>query len=390
MTTTTTTTTPYPKSPHERNNSNNNVAASNVGRRISFLRSTLICMGLVGLLIFRYPGFIQNYTHSEEIIAKFSDVITNPLNPEHQQLQGRDHFYMIPPSNATENGKPIGVLLYLHSCKQSGREFFTLPEHRIIALDAVQKGLVVFSPTSFDQNSGCYTIEDTKGYLKDVFREFVKTHRLQGLPRVGMGDSSGAAILSFVHQALKLESIAVYNSPQGYGDTDDEESLAIPTVYLSMSADEAIANRMEVNKKRLQDVNITSLLYKVSSRPFTESLCVARIPELPEGFCEHILGTIKKHHSGLLNTNGFVLEGDMKSAQWQRCFERLESDFEIALEPSEKDSTSVPLTRSWLRIVLEQEIQTCYGFHAMTAQFHDEIIRFLMLNSRISDRLQGR
>lgn len=379
-------------------NSVKNQATSHKKRRQCFVRFTLLFLGIVGLSIVRYPSFIERYAHNEgEIVVKLDETITAPLNPERERLQGLDHFYMLPFSNATADGKPKGILLYLHSCKQSGLEFFTLPEHRIIAYDAIQKGLVVFSPTSHNRNSGCYTSEDSNGYLERVVNEFVRKHRLHQLPRVGLGDSSGGAFLSFVHQALKLESMAVYNSPQSYGEIDSldiQESTAIPTVYVTMSTDTSILNRMNDNKIRLQELNISSYLYKVSPRPFTESLCAARLPELTDGFCEHIFETIVRDHSNLLDADGYVLEGDVKSAQWQRCFDRLELDYRIASPTHATDvqilyhearHSSARAQRSWLRVTLEQEIQTCYGFHAMTAQFHDEVMEFLMLSSKMQE-----
>jgi hypothetical protein len=332
---------------------------------------------------------------------KFDDIITDPLQPERERIEGQDHFYILPPIYATTNGEPKGILLYLHACKQSGLEFFTLPEHRIIALDAIQKGLVVFSPTSQNRESGCYTSEDTKdGYLERVVEKFLETYRLDRLPRVGLGDSSGGAFLSFVHRALKLESMAVYNSPQGYGDMLSKEDEAIPTVYLTMYIDKSISNRMNANMIRLQEMNISSYLYKVSPRPFTNTLCVARLPEILDVFCEHIFETITRYHSSLLDADGFVLEGDVESAQWQHFLDGLESDYKIISSTDgegrrnlnkhrrkrvgrKKKNSSPGPTRSWLRVILEQEIQTSYGFHAMTAQFHNEIIKFLISNSKM-------
>jgi hypothetical protein len=384
------------------NNAKNQPATSHTSRKTYFLRSTIFCLAIVGLFILKYPSFIEYNTHREgDIVVKFDDTITAPLQPEHERIEGQDHFYILPPTNATFNGEPKGVLLYLHSCKQSGLDFFTLPEHRIIALDAIQKGLVVFSPTSRNRESGCYTSEDTKdGHLERIVETFLETYELDRLPRVGLGDSSGGAFLSFVHRALKLESMAVYNSPQGYDDMLSEDDEVIPTVYLTMPIDKSISNRMNANVIRLQEMNIASYLYKVSPKPFTNSLCAARLPEITGVFCEHAFETIAKHHSSLLDADGYVLEGDVQSAQWQRFFERLESDYESISSTDgkgrrhlnkhkrkiigKKKKKSPPeATRSWLRVILEQEIQTCYGFHAMTAQFHNEILKFLISNSKM-------
>ena len=364
----------------ERNNVKNQTTASHTNRRMCcFLRSTFLCLAIVGLFVARYPKFIDHNTHSEgEIVAKFDDTIVAPLTPEVETLQGRKHYFMLPPANATADGNPKGILLYLHSCNQFGWEFFILPEHRIIANNAILKGFVVLSPTPYDRKSRCYTSVDANGFMEKVVNEFVDKYGLRRLPRVGLGDSSGGAFLPFVSKVLKLESIAVYNSPQSYSNIDNQEEVAIPTVYLSMSSDSSISNRMNINKIKLQEMNIPSFLYRVSPRPFTEPLCNARLPEID--FCERIIEMIQKDYSNLIDADGFVLEGDLEAAQWQHFFNKLDLEYEIGCP------TVVPkyqMKKSCLRLILEQEIQTCYGFHSMTAQYHDEIIEFLMSNSKM-------
>ena len=373
-----------------------------------FMRSVFLCFAIAGLLIVRYPSFIQHNTHSEgDIVVKLDDIITPPLTPERKRLQGLDHYYMFPPQNVTTKG----ILIYLHSCQQSGLEFFILPEHRIIAHDALQKGMIVFSPTSYNRKSGCFTSEDyfNSGYLEKVVHQFISHHKLDRLPRVGMGDSSGGEFLSFVHEALKLESMAIYNSPQGFVVTNENEKEdVIPTVYLTMSSDGSISTRLNANKKKLREMNISTYLYKVTPRPFTDSLCAARLPELPLEFCEQIFRTIKKHFTNLLDVDGFVVEGDVKAVQWQRCFKKLESDYRTIVSSSsttdnpifygnnKESSTSASAStttsaqyKSWLRVILEQEIQSCHGFHAMTAQFHDEILKFLMSNAKMDENSEA-
>jgi len=367
----------------ESNTPKNQTTTSHANRRLCcFLRSTFLCLAIVGLFVARYPSFIEHNTHSEgEIVAKLDDMITAPLTPEVEMLQGRNHFYILPPANATTDGKPKGILLYLHSCNQYGWEFFILPEHRIIVHDAILKGLVVFSPTPYDRKSRCYTSVDANGFLEKVVDEFVHKYGLRRLPRVGLGDSSGGAFLPFVSKALKLESIAVYNSPQSYGDIENQEEVAIPTVYLSMSSDNSISKRMDVNKIRLQEMNIPSYLYRVSRRPFTEPLCNARLPEID--FCEHIIEVIRRDYSNLIDADGFIIEGDLEAPRWHHFFDKLDLDYEISCPML---ASEFQMEKSCLRLVLEQEIQSCYGFHSMTAQYHDEIITFLMSNSKMELR----
>jgi len=379
----------------KRNSNENRIASSVTAGTTCFTRCTILCLAFAGLLIFRYPSFIhENMKNYGKIVLKLDDVATTPLRPEIESLYGLDHYYMFPPANATSTGDPKGILLYLHSCQKSGLDFFTLPEHRIFAISAIQQGMIVFAPTSYNRASGCFTSEDVDWYLEKVVDGFIRNHQLHQLPRFGLGDSSGGSLLLFVHRALKLESMAVYNSPQGYVDSDINAKEVIPTVYLTMTSDGIITERTNANILKLQEMNVSAKLYTVSPRPFTESLCPARLPELPPEFCRHIFQTIEREYSNLLGTHGNVIEGDVTSEQWQHCFKKLESDYKISSTTdtfdnlisygNEKNAASTTEAKSWLRVILEQEIQTCYGYHAMTAQFHNEILTFLLSNARMN------
>ena len=249
----------------------------------------------------------------------------------------------------------------------------------------------MFSPTSYDRESGCYTSEDANGLLKKIFTEFLRKTKLRPLPRIGLGYSSGGTFLAYIQDKLNLQSMALYNSPEDYGVMHSKNDTLIPTVYITMSPDASVSNRMNDNLKRLQDRNITSHLYKVTPKPFTEKLCVARLPELKKGFCADMFSSIKseKAYSGLLDANEYVLEGDVTTKQWQDLFEFLELGYQGFCPIDETDS--IPYynddddkkSKCWMRFALEQEIKTCYGHHAMTSQNHNEIINFLVSNSEM-------
>ena len=450
---------------HNNNNNNNDnnqqqqqqqhiiTSTALSSRRIIWLMlCILFCFVIAGILIIRYPSFIRHNTHNAiagEIVVKLdpNNIITVPLQPKKETIFGIDHYYMFPstppdpdPVNANNNNnrnsnsnsnnatttttvtttiEPKGILIYLHSCKQSGVDFFTLPEHRIIAHDIIyNKGLVVFAPSSYNRQSGCFTSDDLKSKnsntnkgrysLQKVVEEFLRKHKqLRKLPIVGMGDSSGGGFLFFVYGLLNLQSMAIYNSPQGYITTNNDAKFniinnynnnkvipPIPTVFLTMLSDIAISTKMETNQIMLQEMDIPTELFKITSgRPFTNSLCDGRFPELPYEFCQRIFEIIDKDCTSrtssssshqFIDIDGYIIDGNdiANSVQWQHCYKKItdSSDYNYWLHTS---SSGRENGSSWLRIILEKEIQTCYGYHAITAQYHDEILKFLMLNANI-------
>ena len=307
-------------------------------------------------------------------MSKLDDIITVPLLPQSEYIQGQEQYYMLPKTN-----KASGILIFLHSCKRSGLEFFHLPEDRIIAYDALKKGLAVLAPTSKDRDSGCYTQDDyTK--IDSVVDEWAGRLKLEDLPRIGMSYSSGSSFMFFTHHDLKLKSMAVYNTPQFFPRDDLEEKLVIPTVFVTMYQDETIAHQMRASYHRLLKSNIPAQLYEVQPHPFTPTLCMARFPELIPKDCEDIFKIIHSDFPQLLDVDGFVKE-PMTSGQWEPLFSKLESDFRIdKMYFKTKRATS---RHSWLSASFEQEIRTCHGFHAMTSEHHSNVLDFLIQQAGI-------
>jgi hypothetical protein len=361
-----------------------------------------------------YPTFIARNTHSDgDIVAKRDEkVITLPLHPQMEKLHGLEQYYLLPSyiaNNAQQQAKHItdnsttrnnnftsksptpikGVLIFLHSCHQSGLDVFHLPESRIVVYNALQKGLAVLAPGASEADSKCFSYQDLHR-LPIVVEDWTKNHNLQALPRIGMGESSGASFLFFVHKDLNLQSMAVYNTPQTF--LDDEWDIAIPTVLLSMPLDDPVASRMMEHYHKLQQLNVATQIYKVTPRPFTDSLCTSRFPELPKEFCTQIFQSILNKDDGMLfNADGFV-QGSVESSLWTRFFQTLESQYveyqkvtvTTAKSSAIYDSIKTSDGHSWLWAVVKQEVQNCQAYHAMTADFHEEILQFVMTHVNIA------
>jgi hypothetical protein len=328
----------------------------------------------------QYPRVIDSYTHSQgDIEAKFDDgFVTIPLMPKRDTIQGVEHYYLLPPNYRHKKVK--GILIFLHSCKRSGLEFFHLPEDRMIAYDALQKGLAVLAPTSQHRESGCFTQLDIE-WIGQVVEEWTSLHNLEKAPRMGMAVSSGASFLIFIHKSLKLKSMAVYNSPQSFPPDDLDAGLAIPTVFVTMPLDEKLAKEMETNYDQLLNANIPTQLYKVTPHPFTSALCLARFPEMIPEDCDKIFEVIHRDFPHLLDADGFVKES-MKSGQWQQLFAKLGLD-DYQNDFSYYRSDTAHSGHSWQWAVVEQEVRTCEGFHAMTAAHHSSVLDFLTLEAGI-------
>lgn len=329
-------------------------------------------------LMTRYADLIQRTAHGQgEVISKFDDLVTLPLHPQSDRLHHLDHYFLLPPLNQTT----LGVLIYFHSCHQSGLEFFHLPEHRILALDALQRGLGVFAPTSTDRRSGCFTSKDVDS-IPRLVDEWLEKHELKDLPRMAIGDSSGGIFLSFVWKDLDLLSMALYNTP-----LTDEWDLSLPTAVVMMALDDPIATKAIEHTAMLKQMNVSTQLFRVAPRPFVAALCTTRFPELPIDYCEQIFQTIRKSYSSLLDSSGFI-KGKTKPPwdQWSSLLRKLDSSFQQRShvnDPPRYDTARAGNGKSWLWAIIEQEIRSCQGYHAMTSEWHTEVINFLLINAEI-------
>jgi hypothetical protein len=390
----------------------------------------LLCVAIA--VLSKYESLVRDgklIHHKGEVISKFDDLVTYPLHPKIERLDHRDHYYLIPPSSSpptndinhdknhnetsstttqiqTENCK--GVLIYFHSCQQTGLELFHLPEHRIVALDALQRGFAVFAPTSRDRRSGCYTSEDVET-IPVLVEEWLTNHMLQYVPRIAIGDSSGGSFLSFVWKELNLNSVALYNTPVTY-----EWDLTLPTVIVTMQLDEVITTKANEYTKMLQNMNISTQLFKVKPRPFTISLCSARFPEWASSsstlstssslssssssqtdFCVQALKMIRKEYPHLLDSYGYIKDNAhplRQNDQWISLLDKLDSSFNqrsnVGIKDGVQSFSSSPYDtskagngRSWFSTVIEEEMRTLAGFHAMTCEWHSEVLNFLTTNT---------
>ena len=444
---------------------NNNTTNTNNKRRRRFLFCTY-CLPLIlisFLTLKRYPTIIDSYTIDkplEEWVTKMDDVVTIPIIPKIYKSKGTEHFFLLPNNEGDDDNKEEeqkkkqknneeeeregkkkkkkkqkkkddtmkkepsikGILILFHSCKRSGSAFFHLPEERVIVYEALQRGWAVIAPTSKDRESGCWTQVDLATIDSDIdswAKEYVvglhdddddddtddvkNTDEKYTIPRIGLGDSSGASFMFFVYKSLKLKSMAIYNSPQTFHLDDIEKNLVIPTAFVTMTADDNLSTQISINYDKIQSIGVPTQLYTVSPHPFTSGVCIARFPELEQNDCDKIFDTIQRDFSFLLDRHYFVVNSNINNSknkgnknksnkrkkkkkensntimgpdQWNNFFSKIDIDYDSALSHYMKDESRPG--HSLINDGIKQELKTCQGFHAFTSENYAIILDFLM------------
>ena len=334
----------------------------------------LICI----LSISRFSLEIDTNTHQKGIIrAKLDNEFQSlPIRPQMELFESRQVYFKLP-----EKTTPKGIFIYLHSCKQSGLEFFHLPEDRIIAYDALKRDLAVVAPTSQNRESGCWGQADLAWVGKSI-NEWAQKHNLSQLPRIGMAESSAGSFLFFAHDKFDLKSMAVYHTPQGFDKEDIQKDLTIPTAFVTMPADEPIYKRMEQNYEALKEADVATQLFKVAPHPYTERVCRDRMPEAKD-HCRKFFRLVRKEHSSLMDVDGFIKE-DLKTGKWKPLFDQLHLGDERSRAAVNAFFTPQTQTgKSWLQAGVEQEISACQAYHSMTSESHAAVLDFLVKEARI-------
>jgi len=229
--------------------------------------------------------------------------------------------------------------------------------------------------------------------IEAIVEEWVNIHDLNDLPRMGMGDSSGASYLYFVYKTLKLKSMAVYNTPQIYlaDDMKKKTGKAIPTVFVSMKEDEVLSKLMSKNHDQLSSANIPAKQYRISPRPFTPAICFSRFPEFETEDCDKLIAAIRIELPNLLDRRSFVKQTPTEE-EWEAFFGKIEDTLDYSLASSyykRDEEHSRNHLKMWVNEGIQEEIKACQGFHALTSEHYSNILDFLIKEAKEKRNFRG-
>lgn len=275
---------------------------------------------------------------------------------------------------------------------------FFLPEDRLVAKAALDRGLAVLSITSADRGSGCWSRNRDSKDLSTVFTTWIQNVQLStDLPRIGMGASSGGAFLFAAYKVLKFKAMASYIMTASFSQEDASSSVTtLPaTAFVYMPRDGHSKIAIPQVTKELTDLGVSNRAWSVDPHPLTPQLCAERIPELGKDRCTRFLDAAAQRDGGgddedaLLRSDYTVLES-FNSGKWDTHFSRAQLDPADMMQKDHKKQLgeiSEHLAfdnHSWLWASMVEEIAVSYGVHEMTAEYRDEVLDWLMEQSGIS------
>lgn len=158
------------------------------------------------------------------------------MRPTTELRNGTDVIWQIPDS-------PKAVLFLAHGCDGKAVNFWDkspecpncvgLPEERLIALHALARRFAVVSVSS---KGRCWSFGDEVAIVKDVVNWWVEKQRLEKLPLVALGASSGGYFVSVLAEKVEFSSIAIMIA-EGKFDLIDVRENYPPTLFVHMPKD---------------------------------------------------------------------------------------------------------------------------------------------------------
>ena len=328
----------------------------------------------------RTPQLRATVYHAE-YRSSSGELVTPPLKPHGTVIGGTELFYMLPKTAAR------GVLMFFHGCNHGGQDLFELPEDRIVALAALNRGLAVLSMTSKNRDSGCWNSKDVDALeSNNVVDKWMSSVELPpNLPRMGMGASSGGAFLFKSYKALKFKSMASYVIGTGFKEADLDDGSAIPTVFVHMPKDTRRAGSIVEKHKALVRAGVPTKVLEVHPHPLTPELCARRLPELGDRRCQSFIRDVMASRKELLNKNDMSVMASTKNGEWASLMKASKLDEDLVTSKTKPGQLSQVSFggHSWLWASMEEEIAVSYAVHEMSAEHRRTVLDFLMKHAGI-------
>ncbi|KAI0561614.1 hypothetical protein FGB62_76g0105 [Gracilaria domingensis] len=191
-----------------------------------------------------------------------------------------------------------GVALLFHGCSQSAKDWFQLPEHRIISSHLLKRRFALLALTSQNRVTGCWSTRFPARENDDVARVKIAVRQWtaeQGLPPstplIAVGISSGATMLSILSLDFPIRSQALYISPGNQRALRNATSQYPSTLFVHLESDHyyapmssIAASRRILVRKRVAMVGELSL----ESVPFTATTFHEHEPRLTKKASQRI------------------------------------------------------------------------------------------------------
>nr|XP_018631916.1 uncharacterized protein LOC104112358 isoform X1 [Nicotiana tomentosiformis] len=325
-------------------------------KRLSIVIAFLLFISVLYLVLYRENG--EQSGSSSEIIKQnwdsFSSVVK--LDPTVEFRNGTDIIWQIPDS-------PKAILFLAHGCDGKAANFWDrsskcpncvgLPEERLLTLNALARKFSVIVVSSAE---ACWSFKEERFVVKDIIEWWIAKQKLQHLPLVALGASSGGYFVSILATDLRFSSITVMIIEGLYDQIEIPESYP-PTLFVHMPKDKSRMQKLERFAILLKGKHIDVAEVKCLEFPLSPNLFADRIPDIDVATSAKLFSLFQE--KGFVDKNGFMTN-DGRDIHWKETLQ-------------ERD---IVLPDKSLAKHIEEEMNLAFAFHEMTSLQSEQIFNW--------------
>lgn len=313
----------------------------------------VVVVFLVMMLFIREDGGKSNYVSvvTMEKWNRFDYVV--PFEPTVERKNGTELIWQIPDG-------PKAVLFLAHGCSGKAGNFWDrtsscpdcvgLPEERLIVLHALSRKFAVLAMSS----SGlCWSFGKERLVVAGVVKWWIEKQKLEKLPLVALGASSGGYFVSALAADLRFNSITLMIAEGLFNRMDIPKDYP-PTLFVYMPKDEDRKLRVDENLEVLKEMGIDVAEIKCMEFPLSPNFLADRIPNLDLTTSRKLFKLFQE--KGFIDENGFMRK-DGRATRWKAAA----SEQNILL-PDKKLANHI-----------QEELNLAFAYHEMTSLQNEQI-----------------
>uniref|UniRef100_A0A7N0ZV16 Uncharacterized protein n=1 Tax=Kalanchoe fedtschenkoi TaxID=63787 RepID=A0A7N0ZV16_KALFE len=317
-------------------------------KNLSVLVSSLVLLILASLLLIRNIG---------ENRASSLTFPKHDLNrPVLENINGKEVLSQIPDS-------PKAVLFLAHGCNGRALNFWDkspdcpncigLPEERQIVLEALSRRFAVIAVSS---DGRCWSFGEERLIVKYVIREWVDKNKLERVPLVSLGASSGGYFVSVLATDLKFSSIVLMIA-EGLFDRIDIPNHYPPTLFVHMPKDLVRNKKIKEYMQVLGSKGVDVVEIKCLEFPLSPTLLSDRVAGLNETISSELYALFQ--NKGFIDAKGYM-KSDGRATRWKEALKGSGIDF--------PDNS--------LLNHIQEELNLAFAYHEMTSLQSEDIFNW--------------
>lgn len=278
------------------------------------------------------------------------------LHPTVEILNGTEVIWQIPQS-------PKAVLFLVHGCDCRASYFWDqspecpncigLPEDRLLVLHALAQRFAVIAISSAGR---CWTLGEEALVVKNIIQWWISKRKLEKLPLVALGASSGGYFVSVLASIMKFSSIVLMIA-EGRFELIDVKKDYPPTLFVHMPKDIYRQQKIDEYTEVLKEKGIEVAVIECMEFPLSPNTLADRIPGIDQALSASLFEVLQE--KGFIDTKGYMKK-DGRAIKWKKAVE---------------EKKTLMLDKRLVHHI-QEELNLAFAYHEMTSMHSDQIFKW--------------